>query len=61
MKKIGFLAFGVILVIAILMLPKDGAPLGMKRVICEVSHVIEASVMKVYRDIRSFGTDIEEI
>lgn len=61
MKKIGFLAFGIILVFAILALPKDGAPSEMKRVLCEVSQVIEASIIKVYRDIRSFGTDIEGI
>ena len=61
MKKIVLLAFGIVLVAAIIMLFKNIAPSTMKRVIRDVSHVLEASLIKVYRDIRSFGTDIEGI
>jgi hypothetical protein len=58
MKKIVFLVFGSILVIAILALPKGGTPSEVKKIICEASQVIGASIIKVYRDLRTYGTSM---
>lgn len=58
MKKIVFLVFGIILVVTILALPKGGAPSEVKKIICEASQVIEASIIKVYRDLRTYGTSM---
>ena len=54
MKKIGFLSFGVMLVITILILQKEGLAADMKRILYKVTHDIESGVIKAYQEIRSF-------
>jgi hypothetical protein len=54
MKKLGFLSFGVVLVIAILVLQKEGMSEQMKRIFHKVTHEIENGAIKVYQEIRSF-------
>jgi hypothetical protein len=53
MKKLGFLSFGIVLVIAILALQKEGMAEQMKRIFHEVTHEIENSAINVYQKIRS--------
>lgn len=53
MKKLGFLSFGIVLVIAILALQKEGMAEQMKRIFHEVTHEIENGAIKVYQEIRS--------
>jgi hypothetical protein len=53
MKKFGFLSFGIVLVVAILSLQKDGMSEQMKRIFHEVAHEIEDGAVKVYQEIRS--------
>ena len=53
MKKLGFLSFGIVLVISILALQKEGMAEQMKRIFHEVTHEIENGAIKVYQEIRS--------
>ncbi len=53
MKKLGFLSFGIGLVITILALQKDGMSEQLKRIFHEAAHDIENGAIKVYQEIRS--------
>jgi hypothetical protein len=53
MKRLGFLSFGIVLVIAILVLQKEGMSEQMKRIFHEVTHEIENGAIKVYQELKS--------
>lgn len=53
MKKVAFLSFGIVLVIAILALQKESMSEQMRRIFHEVTHEIENSATKVYQELRS--------
>ena len=61
MKKIGFLSFGIILVIAILALPKEGLRANMKRIALDATQRIENVLIKVSNELRSFINTIEDV
>jgi hypothetical protein len=54
MKRKAFLAFGVILVFAILAIPKSIAAIETQAVIEEVACLIELSLQKLLEQLRSF-------
>lgn len=53
MKKLGFLSFGIALVITILALQKEGMSEQMKRILHEVANEVENGAVKVYQEISS--------
>lgn len=61
MKKIGFLSFGIVLVIAILALQEESMVATAKRIFHQVTHDIENGAIRVYKEIRSFVTVLEGI
>ena len=61
MKKIGFLSFGIVLVIVIVALQKESMQAKMKYILHKAAHDIENGVVKSYRHLRSFVTELEAI
>jgi len=61
MKKVGFLFFGIALVIVIVALQKESMQAKMKSILHKAAHEIENGVVKSYRHLRSFVTELEGI
>lgn len=58
MKRKAFLTFGVILVFAILAIPRSFPETGAQEVMGEVVCVVERSVQKVMEHLRSFALQL---
>ena len=61
MKKVGFISFGIVLVIVIMALQQESIFTRMKNILHKAAHDIENGVVKSYRHLRSFVTELEGI
>jgi hypothetical protein len=60
MKKVGFLSFGIVLVIVIITLQQESIYAKMKNILHKAAHDIENGVVKSHRHLRSFDTELKE-